>query len=285
MKAIIIATLNEAVRKKTFLIMSIVVLLYLVLWTVLLYNYSRTADIHNINGNFRQAASIMVFQTGLQFSSMLIALLSIMLSAGIISTEIETGMIHGILSRPLKRWEYVMGKFLGLFTLIMIFGTIMVFSILIIGNIFGLEAVTALMPLQIIKGFLMYMLVPVALLCVTVYGSISLKTVPNGLFMIFIYIIGNIGGTVEMIGKYMANEGISSVGIFISLLSPFNTIFNASKNILMNQQSILNELASSAGGLSGQGQEPSVFMYMYIGIYMVMFLFLACRKFQKLDIS
>jgi ABC-type Na+ efflux pump permease subunit len=39
MKTIALAALKEAVRKKTFIVMSIVTVLYLVLWAVILYYF------------------------------------------------------------------------------------------------------------------------------------------------------------------------------------------------------------------------------------------------------
>ncbi len=55
---------------------------------------------------------------GFYFSSMLVAFLAIMSSIGAVSSEIESGVIHGVITKPVKRLEYVLGKYLGLAALL-----------------------------------------------------------------------------------------------------------------------------------------------------------------------
>jgi ABC-type transport system involved in multi-copper enzyme maturation permease subunit len=222
---------------------------------------------------------------GLQFSSMLICLLTIILGAGAIASELETGMIHAILSRPLDRTEYVLGKWLGLAILTVIYATVLYAALLIIGGVYALNTVTTLSLIQILKGWMLYLLVPLCVLCLTLYGSVSLKVVPNGLLMIFIYILGNIGGMVEMIGNYVNSRSVVSAGIFISLLSPFHTLYSASERVLLPSTGLVGEMMRGAGGLTGGGKPASAAMYIYIVLYALGFLALAIRKFRKIDIN
>ncbi len=96
------AALKEAVRKKTFIVMSIVTALYLILWAVILYYFTNSV-IGDGAGRIMPLATVMITQMGLQFSSMLMCLLTIILGAGAISAELDNGMIHAILSRPIGR--------------------------------------------------------------------------------------------------------------------------------------------------------------------------------------
>ncbi len=265
--------------------MSIVAVLYLVLWAILLYYFEKEANIHGMRDQVKAVATVMITQSGLQFSSMLMCLLTIMLGAGAIASELENGMIHAILSRPIKRYEYVMGKYFGLFILSFIYATILFSAILLIGVFFKLNTITSLTFIQIFKGWFLYLLVPVTILCLTIFGSVSLRVVPNGLLMIFIYILGNIGGMVEMIGKYINNEAIMSAGIFISLVSPFHTIFSSAERVLLPSSGIAGEVMRNMGGLSGTGEPASMWMFIYIGIYAVGFLILSIRKFGKIDVN
>lgn len=286
MKAIVFSTLKEAMRKKTFIVMSIVAALFLVLWTILLY-FLRDSGITEISdfGAVNSMASIMVTQTGLQFSSMLLCLLTIMLGSGAIATELETGMVHAIISRPIRRSEYVLGKYAGLALLVFVYSAIFFTALFVIAGVFSLSTVTALSFGQVLSGFLFYALVPLAILCLTVFGSVSFRAVPNGLLMIFIYVLGNIGGMVEMIGNLITSRGVISSGIFISLVSPFHTLFSAAERALLPSAGLAGEFMRSAGGLTGSGRPPSVWMYLYICVYLFGFLFLAVRKFGKRDIN
>lgn len=284
MNAIISVTLKEAVRKKTFRVMSILTVLYLVLWTVLLYYFENSTYTHGMGEQFKPVAAVMMTQMGLQFSSMLLSLLTIMLSSGSIASELENGMVHAIISRPINRWHYVMGKFFGLSILTTIYATVMFSAILLIGVVFSLDTVLALSFIQIIKGWLLYTIIPLCLLCLTLFGSTFIKTVPNGLLMIFVYILGNIGGMIEMIGGYINNSAVISSGIFISLISPFHTLYNEAQRILLPSSGITGDLMRGMGGLSGSGKAVSIWMFVYIGIYATVFLYNAIRKFSKIDL-
>ena len=278
------AELKEAVRKKTFTVMCIVTVLYLILWAVVLTNYQNTG-IANKNGQFTQLANMMITQMGLQFSSMLMCLLTIMLSAGAIASELETGMIHAIISRPLSRVEYIAGKFLGQVVLTAAYATVLYAALLIIGSAFALNPVISLSFSQILKGWCLYLLVPLSVLCLTLYGSVSLRAVPNGLLMIFIYIMGNIGGMVEMIGNYINSKSVISAGIFISLVSPFHTLYSTAERILLPSVGAAGEMMRGLSGLTGAGKPASAAMYIYIAVYSIGFLLLAVYKFGKTDIN
>lgn len=285
MKAIMKATLKEALRKKTFTVMTILVGLYLILWTILLYYFGTSTVTHGMGAQFKPLASVMFTQMGLQFSSMLLSLLTIMLSSGSIASELENGMVHAVLSRPIKRSDYVLGKFLGLFCLVSVYATVLFSAILLIGAAFSLETVLALSFTQIIGAWFFYLLVPLCLLCVTLYGSTLIKTIPCGLLMIFVYILGNIGGMVEMIGNYINNSAVISSGILISLVSPFHTLYNEAQRILLPAAGVAGDLMRGMGGLSGGGKAASPAMFVYIGIYSLVFVLFAVRKFNKTDIA
>ena len=284
MRAIMDSTLREAVRKKIFIVMGIITVLYLIFWAVILYYFQNT-DLGGRNASFKSLAAIMLTQMGLQFSSMLMCLLTIVLGAGTIASELETGMIHAILSRPLRRTEYILGKLFGLSVLIAAYATVLFAAILLIGRAYSLDTIIALSFAQIFEGWILYTLVPLTLLCLTLYGSISLKVVPNGILMIFIYILGNIGGMVEMIGNYINSKTVDSAGIFLSLVSPFHTLYSTADKILLPSSGLAGELMRGAAGLTGSGQPASSVMFVYIVIYTLGFLALAIRKFGKTDIN
>nr|WP_081963041.1 ABC transporter permease subunit [Desulfosporosinus sp. HMP52] len=284
MVAILITTLNEAIRKKTFIIMGIVTFLYLLFWTVMLNYFPNTSVTHGMGNQFRPFAIQMVTKMGFQFSAMLIALLTIMLGSGAIASELESGLIQGILTRPIHRYQFILGKLGGLFLLACTYATLLFSSILVIGALFGLSTITSLTFSQILSGWLLYLLLPVAVLCLTIFGSVTLKAVPNGILMIFIYILGNVGGMVEMIGQYVNNNSVIGTGIFISLVSPFQTIYSTMERIMVPN----SELAAGAmagASLSGSGKQASIWMFVYIAIYMLGFVTLAIRKFSRKDIS
>jgi ABC-type transport system involved in multi-copper enzyme maturation permease subunit len=277
-------TLQEAVRKKTFIAMGMVTCLYLVFWTIMLYYLPSSSVTHGMGDQVRPFAIQMVTKMGFQFSSMLIALLTIMLGAGAIASELDSGLIQGILTRPIRRYQYILGKLGGLVILVCLYATSLFFLLLLIGALFGLSTIMNLTFPQIIRGWLLYLLLPVALLCLTLFCSVVLKTVPAGILLIFIYILGNVGGVVEMIGLYMNDSSVIGIGIFASLISPFQTIYSTMERVILPSSGIVGS-AMSAGALSAVGQPASIWMFVYIAIYTFGSTTLAIQKFSRKDIS
>ena len=246
--------------------------------------FPNTSVTHGMGNQFRPFAIQMVTKMGFQFSSMLIALLTIMLGSGAIASELESGLIQGVLARPIHRYQYILGKLGGLVILVCTYATLLFSLILVIGALFGLSTITTLTFSQIMAGWLLYLLLPVAVLCLTLFGSVFLKAVSNGILMIFIYILGNVGGMVEMIGQYVNNNSVIGSGIFISLVSPFQTIYSTMEGVMV-PNSELAANAMSAASLSGSGKPASQWMFVYIAIYMLGFVTLAIRKFSRKDIT
>ncbi|MCL2125544.1 MAG: ABC transporter permease subunit [Oscillospiraceae bacterium] len=280
MIAIMRATFGEAARRKTFIVMGSIAILFQLLWGILLH-YALRMD---IPGGLIDTASYLLTTMGLQFASMLLALLTIMLAAGSVASDLDTGLSHGILSRPIRRAEYILGKFIGLVLITAAFATAFYALLLIIGGLSGLVTITALSIWRILGGWLLFLTAPLAVLCLTLWGSTRFRTVPNGILMIFIYILGNIGGMVELVGQLLSSRSVSSAGVFLSLISPFHVLYLTCEEFIMPSASLAQNAARFAGGLSGGGNPPSTLMYVYIGIYAVAFMLFALRSFSKKDI-
>jgi len=283
MIAIFKATLKETFRKKTFAVMGVIAVLFFILWSLLLH-YGLHMGMH-FKGNLSDVADYLMTIMGLQFSSMLLALFTIMLSSGAISSDLETGLVHGIISRPIRRFEYVLGKLTGLALMTAIVSTVFYALILIIGRISNLSTITVLTVWQVIGGWLLFMTVPLAVLCLTLWGSVKFKTISNGIIMIFIFILGLIGGMVEMVGQLLNSVNINSGGIFLSLVSPFHMLYITCQNFLLPSSNITQNIAQFAGGLTGSGAPPSIWMYIYTAVYVVAFVLLAFRNFSRKDIT
>ena len=261
--------------------MGIIAALFLLLWGLLLH-YALRMDIPS---SMNDIASFMMTTMGLQFSSMLLALLTIMLTAGSIASDLDSGLAHGILSRPIRRVEYVLGKLFGLMLITAAFATVFYAMLLIIGGFSGLSTITALTAWQIIGGWLLFLTAPLAVLCLTLWGSARFRTVPNGILIIFIYILGNIGGMVEMIGQLLNNKSINGAGIFLSLVSPFHMLYVTCENFLMPGADLMQNAARFSGALTGSGASPSSWMYVYTVVYIAVFLLFTIRGFSKKDIT
>lgn len=284
MKAIMMANFKEALRKKLFLLGALVTLVYLGLFTLLMSMVEK--DIHRMgndaSGMMVNTALPIVSIVGFYFSSMLVALLTILLSVGSISQDVESGVLHAILTRPIRRVEFVLGKYFGLAVFLTGYSTFLYFALLFIPWAVGFPIQSSLAFSDILNGYLLFILQPLTLLALSLLGSVSLKTLGNGVLMAALYILGLIGGMMEQFGGFLGNRDLVTIGILSSLVSPFDVIYRKMTSVLFSRTGMGNPMFGS--GLAGNA-EPSAWMMAYVGMYLLAMLFLAIRKFGKKDIA
>ncbi|EHQ89189.1 ABC transporter permease [Desulfosporosinus youngiae] len=284
MIAIAAATFKEALRKKLFILVAILTLIYLIIFGAITYSvvneFSTQGGPNTVNAI--EVASTIVSFHGFYFSSMLVAFLTIMVSVGSISSEIESGVIHSIITRPLKRSSYVLGKYLGLGVLSVSYAMFLFAAIIIICALFQLPVVRTLEPLNVLKGLLFFTLEPLAILSLAIFGSAAFKTLSNGIVVVSIYMLGLIGGVVEQFGSMLENQSLISWGIISSLISPFDLIYRQMLSSTLSNIGVTNPFQAASEMTS---TAPSIWMLIYTFAYIPGLVILAIRKFRLKDIS
>lgn len=283
MFAIALSTFKEIYRKKIFHFIGILTVLYLILLTVIfkMIGKNLTAD----SGMISMIADIssIVSIVGFYFSSMLVAFLTIMLSIGIVSSELENGTILTILTKPIKRSEYIIGKYLGTTILIILYSAILYIAVIIISTVSKISIVETFGIAALAKGFIFFVLQPLTILSLTLYGSTKFKTLNNGILIISIYLLGTIGGVVEQIGSAINNASLSTIGIISSLFSPFEVIYRKMISTIFTSLGSFNFFVGF--GVPGKSTTPSIWMMVYVCIYLVFFLLMSIKVFNRKDIG
>lgn len=280
---IALSTFKEIYRKKIFHFISILTILYLILLTIIFKFIGK--NLHQNNGvidmliNLSSTISIV----GFYFSSMLVAFLTIMLSIGTVSSEMENGTILTILTKPIKRSEYIIGKYLGTGILIILYSIVLYISVIIVSTISKISIIEAFGIGTLAKGFLFFILQPLTILSVSLYGSTKLKTINNGILIMALYILGLIGGVMEQVGSYIKNESLSTIGIISSLISPFEITYRKMISTIFASLGSFNLL--SGFGMDGKSTTPSMYMMVYVCIYLVLFIFISIKGFNKKDVG
>jgi ABC-type transport system involved in multi-copper enzyme maturation permease subunit len=282
--AIAAASFKEALRKKLFILVAALTIVYLALFGLITYSsvkeLVKAGTLNTVNA--LDVASNIVSFLGFYFSSMLVAFLTIMASVGSISSEVESGVIHSIVTRPIKRSSYIIGKYIGLGILSVLYSIFLFLAVIGICIIFKLPIVNTLEPINLLRGLLFFTLEPIAILALSIYGSAAFKTLSNGVFVISLYILGLIGGVMEQVGAILKNESLVNLGIVSSLISPFDVIYRQMLSSLFSSIGITNPFMGAVGAGS---TSPSIWMLIYIFVYVPALVVLAIRKFNVKDIS
>lgn len=279
-------TFLEVLRKRVFFVTASLTVIFILLYGVAL-NFT-AQEIVRMNAH--QASGQMVQQiignqllgAGLYFASFLIALLALLSSVGTISAEIENGLLHAIISKPIKRSAIIWGKFTGYGLMLACYSLLLYLAILALNwhynpVIFSLTKIS-----DLLLGAFLITLHPLVLLGVALLFSTLLKTLTAGIFAIILYGLGMVGGFLEQIGMVINNSNLINIGVLTSLFMPSDALFRKLVAVVSGNQS--NPLATLSMGPFGVGAEPSNAMLVYTCFYVFNTLGLATYIFKKKDL-
>ncbi|KJS18665.1 MAG: hypothetical protein VR72_21940 [Clostridiaceae bacterium BRH_c20a] len=281
MLTIIKYTFKELLYKKIFISTLLLALLYLGLYGGALYMvFQRGGTPPDLL--IRASISSQLVGAGLYFSTFIVAFLTVLGSVSMVTYELETGILYGILSKPITRTEYMLGKFLGLALMLIIFSLFLIGAVLGLNLLMAGEVLYHFKLISIIKGALIYFLIPLTLLSLVFYLSTILKPLATGIVVIMNFMLGIIGGFLEQIGMVINKQELVDMGILASLFSPVDSIYRKFFSFLYDAGQ--SPIAILANGPFGSGHPPSIWMIFYSVGYILLFIILALRKFNKMDL-
>jgi ABC-type transport system involved in multi-copper enzyme maturation permease subunit len=168
----------------------------------------------------RQAILTLLTLAGLYAANFLAVLLAVLLPVDALSGEIDSGVMQTLASKPVRRSEIVVGKWLG-------------YSIIAIGYLgllfFGVLAIVWMaaghVPVHPARGLGLMLLEVTLLVTVTIAGGTRLGTVANGIFALGYFGLGFVSGLVEQVGALAGIQSAKNIGIAVSLLSPTDALW------------------------------------------------------------
>ena len=267
-------TMREVMNKKIFLIAAILSVIFLILFGLML---NLTVKSIQSAPPFSMTKAIVypqLFTMGLYFACFLVNLFAIFLSVGALSSEIENGIMQAIVPKPVRRSGILLGKYLGYcFTLI-------AFGLLLFSAIFLLtKAICGYAPDNLIAGAGMFILQPLILMTLTMWGSAWLSTMANGITIIMLYVLATVGGMAETVGGFINNKALLNTGIITSLLVPTDAAYRKMVSVMVESGN--NPLAALSVTPFGTGTPPSGLMVWYMFVYIGLFLLLAVWVFGR----
>ncbi|WP_018305892.1 ABC transporter permease [Desulfitobacterium hafniense] len=284
MLSIIKLTFREILSRRIFFITLLMTLAFLIFFGVT-NHYAAQGFIQAMHGFdsantvIQSSISSQIIMMGLNFSSMILALLTILSTVGGVAGEIENHQIDTILARPLPRRSYVLGKFLGLGTVVVVYALSLFVGVLLINQLTGGDIAARLEPSSVIQGGLIFVLSPLLIVAAGLWLSTRMSTINSGIILIILYGVGFVGGLVEQIGTLLTNPSLINTGIVSSLIFPYNALFRKT-------DALLTDSGNSAMAMfnGGAGSEPSNLMLGYGVFYTVALLFWAIRHFEGRDV-
>jgi len=211
---------------------------------------------------------------GLYAVNFLAVIMAVLCSVDTLSGEIASGTIQTLVSKPVRRWEILMGKWLGFTVMLTLYLLLMAGGvILIVKLISGYDVPNTW------RGLGLMWLNVILLLSVSLLGGTSLSTLANGVLVFGMYGIAFIGGWIEQIGSFLKSETAVNIGILSSLIIPSEALW---RRAAFEMQTPL----ASALGMTpfSTTSVPSMLMVGYACVYLLVMLGLAIRQFYRRDL-
>ena len=211
---------------------------------------------------------------GLYTVDLLSVVMTTLTSVDTLAGEITSGTIHAIATKPLARWEILIGKWVGFVGMVAVYVAIMFGGTLAEGYWIG--GVAAQHP---VRGALLIFLECVLALSVTFMFGTWFSTLTNGVIVLGLLGLAFLGGWLEQLSGFTEGSRLVMVGIVSSLIMPSEAVW---RRAAFEMQSPL------AGSLQfspfADISVPSVAMIGYTCIYLVAALAVAIYHFHHRDL-
>jgi len=282
--ALIIArfTVQEAISRRLVLAGALISLAFVVLFALgFTFLYGLAAQ--NARGDPTASVTLVMAGTlltvlGLYAVYFLSSFLALFLSVGAISGEIDAGTLHAILARPLRRAEFVLGRWLAYAGLLAVYVAVMATLLLLVARLVaGYEAPDA--P----RAIALMVLGSVLLLTVSLFGSTLLSTLANGVVVFSLFGLAWLAGIIEVVGSALNNAATVNLGIAISLLVPSDAVWRGASYYLQ-APAFLAAIGSRVALPFAASAPPTPALVIWALAYPLVFLAAAILAFRRRDL-
>jgi Cu-processing system permease protein len=273
-------TFREAIRRRIVLTGLVLGILFLIIFSIgfrMIYttiNAEMTEAADVLERVWQSEAANFFLQVGLYAVAFLSVAMGALLSADTLAGEISSGTIQTIVTKPLRRAEVVLGKWLGFAGLLGLYCLLMAGGVTL--SVFLQTGYTA--P-NLLTGLTLLYMEALVVMTVSLACSSAMPALATGATVFGLYGLAFIGGWIEQIGAVFRNQTAVQVGIVTSLLIPTEAIWRRASFEMQAPLSAALQMTPFAT-LS----VPSVLMVVYAVFYLFVMLVLAIQTFQSRDI-
>lgn len=275
-------TIKEILYRRIFTAIFVLSLLFLIVYGIgMHFAQGRfSEDTHDLmSGKF---FSTQLLGIGLYLATFMSSLLAIFSACGAVSREMESGQIDPVLSRPLPRYSFILGRFFGLTTFTALYALLLFSGVISINQFLGGQLAVDLSAMQVIQALGLFLLQPIILMAASIFCSTQFSTLNSGIIMVMVYVITMIGGFIEQFGAILEEQTMIHIGVVSSLLFPLDSVFRKMTLALFDRAD--NPISFATSGIFGSASVPSNFMIAYAVGYGMLALIIAIRVFKKKDL-
>jgi ABC-type transport system involved in multi-copper enzyme maturation permease subunit len=267
-------TFHEARRRRMVLVALLLGLSFVLLFALGVWMIARELQESDPPALMEQRFYSFLLMAGLYVVHFLTIMIAIFSSVDTIAGEISSHTIQTIVTRPVRRWHIVIGKWLG--HALMIAAYLLLLCGGVVASVFFIGGY---LPPNLLPGLSLLLLEALVLLALSLLVGSRFSTLTNGMMLFMLYGLAFIGAWVEQIGAALQSEPAVRIGIVSSLLLPVEALWRRAA-YLMQPATPGNIPVSPFSVIS----VPSAAMVVYAICYALVMLLLAVVVFGRRDL-
>jgi Cu-processing system permease protein len=267
-------TFREAARRKILWAALLAGGAFLTLFATGMHLQAKDLARYGVPPFIRYQVQSSVLQIGFYAVDVLAVLLAILTSVDTISGEIASGTIHAMATKPVARWQILVGKWIGFAIMAAVYVALMFAGVGIVGRV-----VTGIVTPRIFLGGALVYLESLLVLTMTVMCGTWFSTLTNGVVVIGLHGLAFIGGWIEQIAALTNSPRLVTVGIVSSLLMPSEALWHRASFEM--QSSLVRTLQFTP---FANASAPSLAMVGYAVVYLMIAFAIAIRHFRERDL-
>jgi Cu-processing system permease protein len=213
----------------------------------------------------------VVTLAGLYAVNFLVVAIAVMLPVDCLSGEIASGVMQTIASKPIRRAQIVIGKWLVYWTMIAAYIVILAGGVVLL-----MRLITGFTQQHLPVALALMWLEATVILSVVMAGGVRFTTVTNGIIAFAFYVLAFFGGWIEQIGVMLGNASARYIGTAISLMSPTDALWHLAMHRL--QPPVMAQVQLTP---FSPASVPSAAMVWWAVAFAIGVLAIAVRGFQK----
>jgi Cu-processing system permease protein len=268
-------TFLEAARRKILWTALLAASAFLALFaTGMHYQVKDLFASRNIPPLLRNQILLTMLQVGLYAINMIAVVMTVLTSVDTISGEIASSTIHAMATKPIARWQLLLGKWLGFAAMIAAYIALTFGGVIAVGYFVG-----GVLPHAPLHGALLVYLECLVVLTTTFLFGTWFSTLTNGVIVLGLHGLAFIGGWLEQIGSVTHSPRLVTVGILSSVIMPSEASWRRASYVM--QSSLARTLDFSPFATRSA---PSPAMVAYAIAYLLLAMALALHRFQQRDL-
>jgi Cu-processing system permease protein len=266
-------TFHEARRRRMALAALVVGVVYLGLFSLGFWLINRELISNDASLLIQRQAHSFLTIAGLYVVHFLTVMLAIFASADALAGEITSHTIQAIVTKPIRRWQVLLGKWIGFALMLALY-----LGALGGGVILAARLLSGYVPPNAAQGIGLLILESLVLTALSLLGGSRLSTLTNGVTLFLLYALAFIGAWVEQIGALLQSSNAVRVGVVTSLVLPVEALWRRAAYLMQPP------IASSMPTPFAVSSVPSDAMVLYAVGYGAAALLLAMRVFGRRDL-